>query len=572
MAAQPPGALLLVIAGVTVGQICIGAFFGRALAPLVDGQYSRDRTILGWHPMNPARQGSRWQQALPACGSGFAGGYCDELLTELRAGCLALAAIAASVGTATGVPLAAQALLPRTKAPPEGTRQLVALAAAFGNSFTLPAVFFMTLLPPALADRALGYAAIFMLFWSPALWSLGYAMVLGGPDNASQPPLPLTSPAAAAASSSGNGSGGSIASSQLGPRTGQMGSPKQSLLPGQQQQQQQQGTAVGPAPVPGGLRRISAGPDWEVVEGFEATQPISFSPAGSDGSAAAAGGSGGGGGGPSGQPHRHLAAFDEVMQYQVFRALRQSAGQVLNPPVLGILAGMAVGLTPWGRALLASVRGGGAAGAAGAALPPELGLMQAVLRHALEVVELLAQGTLAVQTLVLAASLLQQQSSAFPAGFGTASSISNQAFLPPGNGAGGANGSSSSSSGLGRGVLRAVKQALLPADGVEERALAVLSLTRFVLVPLGTLGLLWCLHALGLLRSASDPVLLFVLLVEAVMPSAQNLIILLQLSERTRKVAPSFAALLLKLYAYAVLPCTLWVTAFATRLAIPVVR
>ena len=41
----------------------------------------------------------------------------------------------------------------------------MALAAAFGNSFTLPAVFFMTLLPPALADRALGYAAIFMLFW-----------------------------------------------------------------------------------------------------------------------------------------------------------------------------------------------------------------------------------------------------------------------------------------------------------------------------------------------------------------------------------------------------------------------
>ena len=56
MAAQPPGPLLLVMAGVTLGQICIGAFFGRALAPLVDGQYSRDRTILGWHPMNPARQ------------------------------------------------------------------------------------------------------------------------------------------------------------------------------------------------------------------------------------------------------------------------------------------------------------------------------------------------------------------------------------------------------------------------------------------------------------------------------------------------------------------------------------
>lgn len=34
--------------------------------------------------------------------------------------CRSAAAIAASVGTATGVPLAAEALLPRTKAPPEG--------------------------------------------------------------------------------------------------------------------------------------------------------------------------------------------------------------------------------------------------------------------------------------------------------------------------------------------------------------------------------------------------------------------------------------------------------------------
>jgi hypothetical protein len=55
LSAQPSGPLLLTIVAVTLGQICIGAFFGWALAPLVDGQYSRDRQILGWHPMNPAR-------------------------------------------------------------------------------------------------------------------------------------------------------------------------------------------------------------------------------------------------------------------------------------------------------------------------------------------------------------------------------------------------------------------------------------------------------------------------------------------------------------------------------------
>lgn len=52
----------------------------------------------------------------------------------------------------------------------------------------------------------------------------------------------------------------------------------------------------------------------------------------------------------------------------------------------------------------------------------------------------------------------------------------------------------------------------------------------------------------------------------------QNLIILLQLSESTQALAPSFARMLLKLYIYAILPVTLWVTAFATNLGIPVLR
>lgn len=120
----------------------------------------------------------------------------------------------------------------------------------------------------------------------------------------------------------------------------------------------------------------------------------------------------------------------------------------------------------------------------------------------------------------------------------------------------------------------------------------------------------------------SDPLLLFVLLVESCMPSAQvrrqagraavdgvlcvifvlvsasalsrspelppcspstrpfrdqpppplcppqNLIILLQVSERTQALAPSFARMLLKLYAYACIPVTIWVSAFATNLGL----
>ncbi len=56
------------------------------------------------------------------------------------------------------------------------------------------------------------------------------------------------------------------------------------------------------------------------------------------------------------------------------------------------------------------------------------------------------------------------------------------------------------------------------------------------------------------------------------LPLLQNLIILLQLSERTQGMAPGFARMLLKLYFYAILPVTLWVTSFATNLGVPVLR
>lgn len=56
---------------------------------------------------------------------------------------------------------------------PAGLRQLVTLASGFGSSFTLPVVFFSSMLPPAAAERALGYTALILLAWSPLLWSIG---------------------------------------------------------------------------------------------------------------------------------------------------------------------------------------------------------------------------------------------------------------------------------------------------------------------------------------------------------------------------------------------------------------
>ena len=58
-----------------------------------------------------------------------------------------------------------------------GTRQLVMSCCAFGNSLTLPLVFLLALLPAAAADRATGYLALFMMGWSPMLWSFGLQLL-----------------------------------------------------------------------------------------------------------------------------------------------------------------------------------------------------------------------------------------------------------------------------------------------------------------------------------------------------------------------------------------------------------
>lgn len=65
-----------------------------------------------------------------------------------------------------------------------GTRQLVLTCCAFGNSVTLPLVFLLALLPGAAADRATGYLALFMMGWSPMLWTFGlYLLNRGMPNN-----------------------------------------------------------------------------------------------------------------------------------------------------------------------------------------------------------------------------------------------------------------------------------------------------------------------------------------------------------------------------------------------------
>ena len=50
--------------------------------------------------------------------------------------------------------------------------------------------------------------------------------------------------------------------------------------------------------------------------------------------------------------------------------------------------------------------------------------------------------------------------------------------------------------------------------------------------------------------------------VQSAMPSAQNLVLLMQLRKSTQPLAPRMAALLLRIYAVAVIPVTAWITVF----------
>ena len=67
-----------------------------------------------------------------------------------------------------------------------GARELTAAACAFGNTLTLPLVFLAALLPAAACERAVGYTALFLMGWSPLLWSLGYQLLGSAGDLADE--------------------------------------------------------------------------------------------------------------------------------------------------------------------------------------------------------------------------------------------------------------------------------------------------------------------------------------------------------------------------------------------------
>ena len=99
-------------------------------------------------------------------------------------------------------------------------------------------------------------------------------------------------------------------------------------------------------------------------------------------------------------------------------------------------------------------------------------------------------------------------------------------------------------------------------DAADVRALLVASSVRFVLLPLvGVLGSL-ALRAANSPWYPSDPVVAMVGLTMSAMPPAQNMVLLTNLNERTRHLAPRVGGMLVRMYVLAVVPCTVWLTVF----------
>jgi hypothetical protein len=106
-----------------------------------------------------------------------------------------------------------------------------------------------------------------------------------------------------------------------------------------------------------------------------------------------------------------------------------------------------------------------------------------------------------------------------------------------------------------------VLDALRPRAPWEWRALVAIAAVRFLLLPAATTAAVLIAQGAGLLPA--DPAITFVLLLQSVQPPAQNLTLMVALQPGVAHLGPPAARLLLQLYALGVLPVTLWVSVFA---------
>ena len=106
-------------------------------------------------------------------------------------------------------------------------------------------------------------------------------------------------------------------------------------------------------------------------------------------------------------------------------------------------------------------------------------------------------------------------------------------------------------------------KAMFAFGASDARALLVASAVRFFILPASMTLFALALKAANSPWYPADPVVAIVVLTMAAMPPAQNLVLLTNLQENTRYLAPRLAGLLLRMYVLAIPQVTLWLTAFA---------
>ncbi|KAK9839222.1 hypothetical protein WJX81_002161 [Elliptochloris bilobata] len=470
LAARPDPALLA-IPLVAAAQVGIGAAAGWVAARWVG---SKDQGPPGWH----ARKGGA-----------------------------AARTMALTTAAAAGVPAAAGALLARPPPAQAGAQEMTAAACAFGNSLTLPLVFLAALLPAAAYERAVGYTALFLMGWSPLLWSVGYKLLGSAGDLADETGAELT------------------------------------RIP------------YGGNFVAGGGSEAAADARRALVSNAGLRRPRTVRV-------------------------RARLALEAVRRS--FTAARGAVMRSLNPPLLGTLVGIAAGLSPGGSVLFAPASA--AARESAARLPLELLATLGAVRSLVQAAGILAGATLAVQAVVLGGS---GRSGAWlpplrPAGVpanpsspkGSGNGVSGRppsegraaaADVPPydsGQGSAGPGGD-----GRAERPSQNLLRALLPASRADRDVFLAVALVRSLVVPAATTALVAALHAARLLPA--DPVCCLALLVQGAMPSAQNLVVILQIKAATQPLAPRMAALLLRLYVWSVVPVSLWVSLFVAGFSVP---
>ena len=113
------------------------------------------------------------------------------------------------------------------------------------------------------------------------------------------------------------------------------------------------------------------------------------------------------------------------------------------------------------------------------------------------------------------------------------------------------------------------KELLAPKSKLEVAALLIILVVRFLVVPFAGLGLVSLFQGMSWLPN--DPICYLVVLVQAVMPSAQNIVLLMNLQSSTRPLAPTMARILLQLYLLSVVPLAMWMGAIIPMIGLSAV-